>query len=109
VSADVVVGVDHDHRRALIARHDGRRQSGRSRTHDDNVGNPIETDPAGPVLGPDLPRGLRGQSCTGSGRRAFSEELSPADNGVLLFPGHASIRLSQAAILTALESHSISQ
>jgi hypothetical protein len=96
MSADVVVGIEHDHRRSVIARHDGCRESGRSSAYNDNVGNLIKANPAGPYLR----RSLCGPSCASADHSAFPEEVSTADNGVLLFPGHVSFRLSQLATRT---------
>ena len=51
VSANIVVRLDHDHRRPLIARHDGRRQARGSGSDNHNVGGPVEMNLAGLCCG----------------------------------------------------------
>jgi hypothetical protein len=50
MSADVVVGIDDDHRCALVARHDGGRQSGGSRPDDHDIRNAAKLNLATPGL-----------------------------------------------------------
>src|SRR5215467_4900426 len=50
VPADIVVGINHDHRRTLVARHDRGRQPRGSCAGDDHISDPVKTNWAPPAF-----------------------------------------------------------
>jgi hypothetical protein len=85
-----LIGIDHDHRRALLARHDRGRQARGSCPDDDHIDDLVKMNLAASALC----GGLFGQDgCTGANGCALLEEISAA-NRTRLFVRHLLCDLS---------------